>query len=313
MNIDEEKYNLDRIRKVILFIVEGQSEKIILDLIGDIFNDNRIVFHVVNGDISSDNNVTVDNAENKIKMMIESEIRQYRLKKSDILKVVHIFDMDGAYIPDEMIKISNDEDFYYKDDGIYCKYINRVKSRNSHKREIMNYLTSLDKIAGKYTYECYYFACNLDHAIYGENNLDNSVKVPKANIFIESILNIANYMKCDVNKGEVFVDYLALNVANGVPNTYEKSWNYIKEKDNSLQRHTNFHLFFNKMNIILHYKNFFTIINYSEEDNVYYGKIEGIDSLVNFESKFLSQVDNAFHKAVDDYISHCDEIDSHED
>ena len=55
----------------------------------------------------------------------------------------------------------------------------------------------------------------------------------------------------------------------------------------------------------LKYKGFLGSVAFSEADNVFFGKIEGIDGLVNFEGESVSELTNAFHEAVDDYISYC--------
>lgn len=285
-------------KKVLLFIVEGEADKIVLKLVSNILENNQIIFHIVRGDISSDWNVKISNVERKINHIIEQEKMKYMFKKSDILKVIHIFDMDGAYIADSLIKPSSSNDFVYNDDGIYCSNSDKVKSRNRHKRKVMDYLISLKTIANKYKYECYYFSCNLDHALYNIRNLADSQKTNMANIFAN------NFSK----KEKLFVDYLESEVACDVPNTYDDSWEFIRDNNNSLQRHTNFNLFFKYIGIVLKYKKYYTIIKYSFEDNVYYGKIEGIDSLVNFESCYLSNIETEFHNAVDDYISYCNEI-----
>lgn len=39
------------------------------------------------------------------------------------------------------------------------------------------------------------------------------------------------------------------------------------------------------MSDILEYKGYTTKVKYSNEDNVFFGKIEGINSLVNFEAE----------------------------
>ncbi len=57
----------------------------------------------------------------------------------------------------------------------------------------------------------------------------------------------------------------------------------------------------------LHYKGFIGTVNFSEEDGVFFGKIEGIDGLVNFEGKSVDELVNAFHEAADDYIAYCEE------
>ena len=57
--------------------------------------------------------------------------------------------------------------------------------------------------------------------------------------------------------------------------------------------------------MILKYRNYTTTIEYSEEDKVFYGKIEGIKDLVNFESEDLNGIEQAFHDVVHDYVLFC--------
>ncbi len=61
------------------------------------------------------------------------------------------------------------------------------------------------------------------------------------------------------------------------------------------------------MNNILEYKNYYTKVEYSAEDNVLYGKIEGIVDLVTYESENIASVEKEFHSAVDDYLQFCKE------
>ena len=55
------------------------------------------------------------------------------------------------------------------------------------------------------------------------------------------------------------------------------------------------------------YKGFLGTVNFSEKDECFYGKIEGIDGLVNFEGQSVSELTQAFHDAVDDYVAYCEE------
>ena len=59
------------------------------------------------------------------------------------------------------------------------------------------------------------------------------------------------------------------------------------------------------MNNILEYKGYYTKVEYSAEDNVLYGKIEGIVDLVTYESESLDKIEKEFHAAVDDYLEFC--------
>ncbi len=62
------------------------------------------------------------------------------------------------------------------------------------------------------------------------------------------------------------------------------------------------------MSNVLTYKGYSTRIEYSKEDNVLFGKIEGIADLVDFESANVEGVEDAFHEAVDDYLKFCAEV-----
>lgn len=55
------------------------------------------------------------------------------------------------------------------------------------------------------------------------------------------------------------------------------------------------------------YKGYIGSVAYSEKDNVFFGKVEGIDGLVNFEGESVSELTNAFHEAVDDYLAYCED------
>lgn len=62
------------------------------------------------------------------------------------------------------------------------------------------------------------------------------------------------------------------------------------------------------MTNILKYKNYIAKIEYSSEDQLLYGKIEGIRDLVNFESDSATGIEDEFHAAVDDYLQSCEEL-----
>jgi predicted HicB family RNase H-like nuclease len=59
------------------------------------------------------------------------------------------------------------------------------------------------------------------------------------------------------------------------------------------------------MNNTLHYKGFFASVVFSDEDNILFGKLEGIDDLIMFEGSSVSELKKMFKEAVDDYIEIC--------
>lgn len=56
------------------------------------------------------------------------------------------------------------------------------------------------------------------------------------------------------------------------------------------------------------YEGHFGSIEYSTDDNIYFGKILNIKGLVNYEAHTIDELRDEFHKAVDDYIIFCNEI-----
>ena len=56
---------------------------------------------------------------------------------------------------------------------------------------------------------------------------------------------------------------------------------------------------------IIEYKGYYAKIEYSVEDRVLFGKIEGIRDLVNFESNSANDIEKEFQNAVDDYLDFC--------
>ena len=53
------------------------------------------------------------------------------------------------------------------------------------------------------------------------------------------------------------------------------------------------------------YKGYIGTISFSEKDRIFFGKVEGIDGLVNFEGKSVDELTEAFHNSVDDYLEYC--------
>ena len=63
------------------------------------------------------------------------------------------------------------------------------------------------------------------------------------------------------------------------------------------------------MNDILQYKGYYASVHFSADDDVFFGKLLGIDDLVNFEGASVKELKKAFHEAVDDYLETCKELD----
>ena len=62
------------------------------------------------------------------------------------------------------------------------------------------------------------------------------------------------------------------------------------------------------MTDILEYKSYYASVHFGSEDEVFHGKIIGINDLVSFEGTTVKELKAAFHEAVDDYLETCKEL-----
>ena len=53
----------------------------------------------------------------------------------------------------------------------------------------------------------------------------------------------------------------------------------------------------------MEYKNFTGSIEFSEDDNLFFGKVLGIRALLSYEGSTPGDLEQAFHRVVDDYIA----------
>jgi len=59
------------------------------------------------------------------------------------------------------------------------------------------------------------------------------------------------------------------------------------------------------MNNVLTYNGFIGSVQFSADDNVFFGKLEGINDLVTFEGKTVQELKDAFCYMVDEHIKDC--------
>jgi len=61
------------------------------------------------------------------------------------------------------------------------------------------------------------------------------------------------------------------------------------------------------MNNFLEYKGFSGTIEFSSEDDCFFGKIIGINDLITFEGKSVEEIKASFSESIDDYLEICEE------
>lgn len=59
------------------------------------------------------------------------------------------------------------------------------------------------------------------------------------------------------------------------------------------------------MKNLIEYKGYVGSVEFSQEDELFFGKVQGIRALVSYEGSTAAELINDFHGAVDDYLELC--------
>lgn len=219
-------------KKVILFIADGPTDEAALSpILRKLFQNEEVRFHVVHGDITSEQTITHTNAINRVNEHIKMEMARYGFQRKDILEVIHLIDTDGAFIPDSHVVKGDVEKMHYEDNQIITRNPQKTIERNERKKQVLSRLYSAKKVGGS-PYMVYYFSRNLEHVLHNNSNhLEDIQKVDCADRFTDTYKdNLKGFMEFfNTSDFAVLGDYV-------------ETWNFIFEGTNSLHRHCNLHL-----------------------------------------------------------------------
>lgn len=127
-------------KKVVLVIVEGPSDEEALGpVLNNYFDKDRVYIHTHHGDITTEKGNKCSNIISKVNECVKQCMRQYPFKRSDFKRIIHVVDMDGAFIPDNAIV--EDKDAYkpiYTEEIIRTNHPEGIVKRNAQKRENIN-------------------------------------------------------------------------------------------------------------------------------------------------------------------------------
>lgn len=137
---------------------------------------------------------------------------------TDLDRIIHIVDLDGAFIPNECIVEGDCDGFVYGRDSITARDTARVVDRKH-----------------AVPYRVYFMSRNLEHALYGsvrEFSDDEKRQLSAA------------FGKKYRNDPEGFINLLRSGDVKVPGDTVEETWRYAREGTNSLHRGSSLHLFF---------------------------------------------------------------------
>ncbi|MCR5651323.1 MAG: hypothetical protein K6F86_09110 [Lachnospiraceae bacterium] len=216
-------------KKILLVIVEGPSDETALGYaLSQVYDREQVYIHVVHGDITTKDSASSSNIVNMVGNQVKIFLDNNPFKPSDFKGIIHIVDMDGAFVPDEVIhEDSGCERSSYSDTEIRTDSVERIIKRNAQKRETLFRLIGTGKVRS-IPYRIYYMSCNTDHVLYDKRDSTDEEKENDAYDFA------AKY-KGDV---EGFLHFMCESDFS-VDGEYKDSWKYIQTGLHSLERHSN--------------------------------------------------------------------------
>lgn len=229
-------------KKFILFIVEGKNDERELEALlhtpyfSEYLNKYVPQFSQFHGDLTTDKNVTVNNVLKKLNDIVtdfrKNGVPFSNIKVQDIQEIVHIVDLDGAFIPLDCIIRGDGSSFTYEDDCIVTANVDGARGRNKKKAEILKKLIETKQIQN-IPYSLYFASCDMDHLLFDRRNSPGPVKSENSRKF---------QLLCKSNPERLEESVFKPGIAVG--KNYPESWSKIQYDCESLQRHTNIHLFF---------------------------------------------------------------------
>ena len=156
-------------------------------------------------------------------------------KARDVQQIIHLVDMDGAFVNDSaIIEDTTKDKFIYTFENIIAPNRQKAIERNERKRENLNILSSRTAVMwNSIPYKIYYMSCNLDHVLHDKPNVTDEEKKVNSLTFNDKYYN-------DI---DAFVRFIRESTFSQCTD-YKDSWDYIKRNNHSLERNSNLGLCF---------------------------------------------------------------------
>lgn len=222
-------------KKIILFLVEGESDEISFEgLLKEFFNNFDVRVHVLRCDITIKDFPSPAEILSKIKETIDNFLSISKLLKTDILRVIHFVDTDGTFVPESCTIFSEQEKVSYTEDTILTPNPEFINRRNKSKSAILQKLHVTNFVYKDIPYQIYFLSRNLEHVLH--NRIENLTDTQKANLSDK-------FDACFENRLNDFIMFIN-DKTFAVAGDYKETWSFIQQDTNSLKRYSNIHLLF---------------------------------------------------------------------
>ena len=171
-------------KKVVFVIVEGPSDDEALGVLFNlIFDRNSVFVHIMHRDITSERGVRSDNILSRLGNEVRTYAKSNHFTSKDFQGIIHITDMDGAYVADEhIVEDPSAKHPVYSTEEIATCSVEAIAARNGQKRQNLDKLCSCNQLWG-IPYRVFYMSCNLDHVLYNKLNSTDAEKEADAYAF----------------------------------------------------------------------------------------------------------------------------------
>ena len=206
------------IRKRCIFLVEGPTDKQRFSVLQKLFNENELVIIPFQTDV-----LTQKSYSKKYKTLIKEVLAKEKAYDfNDFNEIVQIIDTDGCFLSDNLIQTNHSvSNIVYTSNSIVCSNVKALCQQREYKRNNISAILESGEI------KLYYVSTNAEHAF---DNVQNASNQQKRQLALKMYRNYSNNVGALLEK----IQDVAPNVK-----TYEESWSFIKQDNNSLLPYSN--------------------------------------------------------------------------
>lgn len=226
-------------KKIVLVIVEGPSDEESLTVgLEGVFSGHEVAVEITRCDLTAEilvdgSRVDATNVRSRVGKVVNRYLkRNHFVRKSDLLRVIHLVDTDGAFVPAGVVTEDKTlQGTIYAENGISTWKKRDIETRNRQKTKALRALVKTNFVLDDVPYHVFFMSCNLEHVLHNRMNCSFVQKENLAHQF-------AKKYQGNVEGFKAFFE----NPLIAAQGSYIKSWHDIETGLESLKRHTNFGL-----------------------------------------------------------------------